>query len=36
VEEFEFFWETFLVADGSSSVYEGEENVMLIGWVVVL
>jgi hypothetical protein len=36
MEEFHLFWEAFLVADGSSSVYQGGEHRMLIDWVVVV
>jgi len=34
MKEFQFSRETFLVADGSSSVYQGGQHRMLIGWVV--
>jgi hypothetical protein len=35
MKELQFSWETFLVADGSSSVYQGPQHRMLIGHVVV-
>jgi hypothetical protein len=35
MKEFHFSWETTLVTNDTSSVYQGQQHRMLIGWVVV-